>query len=120
MSNIATETSPKSKRVGNKPRPGDAQTRSSKSKPAPAAASRQKEDEAHREERVTKRERLLNLLSQPEGASIEDMMQATNWQQHSVRGFLAGTVKKKLGFSLISSKAKDDVRHYRIEKRRGR
>jgi len=41
-------------------------------------------------------------------------------QQHSVRGFLAGTVKKKLGFSLTTSKAAGDVRRYRIETRRGR
>jgi Protein of unknown function (DUF3489) len=71
-------------------------------------------------ERVTKQERLLTLLSQPEGASIEEMMQVTDWQQHSVRGFLAGTVKKKLGFSLTTSKAAGDVRRYRIETRRGR
>ena len=71
-------------------------------------------------ERVTKQERLLTLLSQAEGASIEEMMQVTDWQQHSVRGFLAGTVKKKLGFSLTTSKAAGDVRRYRIEKRRGR
>ena len=70
--------------------------------------------------RVTKQERLLTLLSQAEGASIEEMMQATDWQQHSVRGFLAGTVKKKLGFSLTTSKATGDVRRYRIETRRGR
>jgi len=70
--------------------------------------------------RVTKQERLLTLLSQAEGASIEEMMQATDWQQHSVRGFLAGTVKKKLGFSLTTSKAVGDVRRYRIETRRGR
>jgi hypothetical protein len=44
-------------------------------------------------ERATKQERVLTLLSQSE------MMQATDWQQHSVRGFLAGTVKRKLGFS---------------------
>ena len=71
-------------------------------------------------ERVTKHERVLTLLSQPEGASIEEMMQVTDWQQHSVRGFLAGTVKKKLGFSLKSLKPNDGVRRYRIETRRAR
>jgi hypothetical protein len=71
-------------------------------------------------ERVTKRERVLALLSRPQGASIEEMMQTTDWQQHSVRGFLAGTVKKKLGFSLTSSKPDGDNRRYRIETRRGR
>jgi len=71
-------------------------------------------------ERVTKQERMLTLLSRPEGASIEEMMQATDWQQYSVRGFLADTVKRKLGFSLTTSKAAGDVRRYRIEKRRGR
>ncbi len=71
-------------------------------------------------ERVTKQERVLTLLSQSEGASIEEMMQATDWQQHSVRGFLAGTVKKKLGFPLTSSKPNDGVRRYRIETRRAR
>jgi hypothetical protein len=70
-----------------------------------------------RVERVTKQERVLTLLSQSEGASIEEMMQATDWQQHSVRRFLAGTVKKKLGFSLISSKSNDGVRRYRIKTR---
>ena len=70
--------------------------------------------------RVTKQEHVLTLLSQPEGASIEEMMQATDWQQHSVRGFLAGTVKKKLGFSLTSVKPNDGVRRYRIETRRVR
>jgi len=69
---------------------------------------------------ATKQERMLSLLSRPEGASVAEMMQATSWQQHSVRGFLAGTVKKKLGFSLTSSKATDDVRRYRIKARRGR
>jgi Protein of unknown function (DUF3489) len=63
---------------------------------------------------------VLTLLSRPEGASIEEMMQATDWQQHSVRGFLAGTVKKKLGFRLTSSEVADGVRRYRIETRRGR
>src|SRR5690349_8515406 len=55
--------------------------------------------------RVTKHDRILTLLTRREGATIPEMMQETDWQQHSVRGFLAGTVKKKLGFTLISRKA---------------
>lgn len=69
---------------------------------------------------VTKHAQLLQLLNRPEGASIEDMMQVTQWQQHSVRGFLAGTLKKKMGLPLTSSKAEGDVRRYRIATRRGR
>jgi hypothetical protein len=64
----------------------------SKSERAAAAKMPDKAGEP-RLERVTKQERMLTLLSQPEGASIQEMMQATNWQQNSVRGFLAGTVK---------------------------
>ena len=84
-----------------------------------AAKTPPKADEPQRE-RVTKQERMLTLLNRPEGASIAEMMQATDWQQHSVRGFLAGTVKRKLGFSLTTSKAAGDVRRYRIETRRSR
>lgn len=72
------------------------------------------------EGRGTKLKLLLQLLSRPEGASIEDMMQATEWQQHSVRGFLAGTVKKKMALALTSSKADGEARRYRIATRRGR
>ena len=70
---------------------------------------------------VTKQERDAHTCSAGRRAPAStEMMQATNWQQHSVRGFLAGTVKKKLGFSLTSAKPDDGVRRYRIETRRGR
>lgn len=69
---------------------------------------------------VTKQERVLTLLSRSTGASIDEMMQATNWQQHSVRGFLAGTVKKKLGFTVTSTKAPGELRRYRVDTKRGR
>jgi len=88
--------------------------------PVATAVERPKAAEAQHEERATKQDRMLTLLSRPGGASIEEMMRTTNWQQHSVRGFLAGTLKKKLGFSLTSSKPGDGARRYRIEPRRGR
>jgi hypothetical protein len=96
-------------------------TRSVESKAGRVAAAkiRVKADEP-KGERVTKQVRLLTLLGQAKGASIEEMMQATDWQPHSVRGFLAGTVKRKLGFSLTSLKPNGGVRRYRIETRRGR
>jgi hypothetical protein len=101
---------------------GNAKTRPTSQRLAPSAVTEAKapsqvdEPEVHR---ITKQERMLALLTRPEGASIAEMMQATNWQQHSVRGFLAGTVKNKLGFSLSSSKTADDVRRYRVKTRRG-
>lgn len=69
---------------------------------------------------TTKHAQLLQLLNRPEGASIEELMQATKWQPHSVRGFLAGTIKKKMGLALTSSKADGELRRYRIATRRGR
>jgi hypothetical protein len=70
--------------------------------------------------RTTKQELVLTLLSRKEGTSVDDIMKATSWQVHSVRGFFAGTVKKKLGFTLTSSKAKGAKRLYRIEVRGAR
>ena len=86
----------------------------------PVSAKTSSHAEATPAARTTKQEQVLTLLSRPGGASIEDIMQATDWQMHSVRGFLAGTVKKKLGLTLTSTKLKGDVRRYRIETRRSR
>lgn len=69
---------------------------------------------------ISKRDRILALLSRREGATLAELTAATGWQPHSVRGFLAGTVKKKLGLPLVSSKAEGQLRRYRIEAKRGR
>jgi hypothetical protein len=62
----------------------------------------------------TKQQVCIDLLSRKEGATVEELQAATGWQQHSVRGFLAGAVKKKLGLTLLSEEPDVGPRRYRI------
>jgi Protein of unknown function (DUF3489) len=61
----------------------------------------------------TKNARIIAMLRTPAGATIAAIVTATDWQQHSVRGFLAGVVRKKLGLNLVSEQT-DKGRIYRI------
>ena len=62
---------------------------------------------------ATKHARIIAMLRAPVGTTIAAIMAATGWQQHSVRGFLAGVVRKKLGLNLFSEQT-DKYRVYRI------
>jgi hypothetical protein len=62
----------------------------------------------------TKHARIIAMLRMPAGTTVAAIMTATDWQQHSVRGFLAGVVRKRLGLNLVSERtAKGRV--YRIQ-----
>ena len=56
---------------------------------------------------------MLRLLRRPQGVTIAEIMKATGWQSHSVRGFFAGVVRRRLGLPLLSQESDDD-RIYRI------
>ena len=64
-------------------------------------------------ERLSKQARVVEMLRSPAGTTVEAVMKATGWQQHSVRGFFAGVVQKKLRLKLNSKKI-DGNRIYRI------
>ncbi len=64
-------------------------------------------------EKMSKQARVIDLLRSPNGTSIVSVMKLTGWQQHSVRGFLTGVIKRKLGLKL-SSETGEGVRIYRI------
>ncbi len=63
----------------------------------------------------SKTAKILDLLKRPGGATSKDLMKATGWLPHSVRGFLSGTVRKKLGLTVTSTKDQNGERTYSVE-----
>ena len=103
-----------------KPRVAPAKARSGKrttpakrgTKGAKAAKPAKKESGARR---GTKTEKMLDLLKRPKGATLKELLKATGWQPHSLRGFLSGTVGKRMGLTVQSTKGEDGERSYSVK-----
>ncbi|MEK7753684.1 MAG: DUF3489 domain-containing protein [Acidobacteriota bacterium] len=63
----------------------------------------------------SKKAQVLELLRRPEGATLADIMTATGWQKHSVRGFISGAICKKMGLTVDSIRSNEGVRSYRVK-----
>ena len=63
----------------------------------------------------SKKSRVLALLKRPNGAGLKELVGATGWQPHSIRGFLSGTVTKKMGLTVRSFKTASGERRYVVK-----
>jgi hypothetical protein len=88
--------------IGGKPELGGSR-KASKSKP-----------KAHGIRADSKQAKLIEMLMRPKGASIDEIVTAFGWQAHTVRGAIAGALKKKLGLNVVSEKSEGRGRIYRI------
>ena len=97
----------------------------SKGKPAKPAARAKKANKAAKSAKSRKKvansrqgsktAKFLNLLKRSGGATSADLMKATGWQAHSVRGFISGVLGKKMGLTVGSTKVQDGERHYSLK-----
>ena len=89
-------------------------TKSAKKRPPKSTGKQKKAPKPSKpHDSGSKQARVIALLQSSTGTTIAAMMRETDWQQHSVRGFLAGVVRKKLKLKLVSNKI-DGTRIYRI------
>ncbi len=63
----------------------------------------------------SKTAKVLDLLKRPGGVTAAELLKATGWQPHSVRGFLSGTIGKKMGLRVIFAKGEEGERTYSVE-----
>ena len=81
-------------------------------KPAKTAKPAKRESGARQ---GSKTEKVLDLLKRPKGATLKELLKATGWQPHSLRGFLSGTVGKRMGLTVTSAKGEDGERSYSVK-----
>jgi len=82
--------------------------------PSPKASSKGKKTPQKTKSPTSKLSQLETLLRRPEGATIAQLSTALNWQPHSVRGAMSGSLKKKRGLKIADEKAEGTERVYRV------
>jgi hypothetical protein len=128
---VAPEKAPTKKTASPKKGAPKGQKSAKGAKPKPAAAAKPKkatppktaakapkaaEPKAEGVRQGSKTEIILNLLRRAKGATLAEIMEATAWQAHSCRGFISGTLGKKMGLTVKSEKREDGTRVYSIAK----
>ena len=121
---VATAEEPKASKKANrsarkpgvapgKSKPGKKASKAEKRAKKPKGAKPAKGSDGARE--GSKAAKVLDLLKRPGGATLAELMKATGWQKHSVRGFLSGTIGKKMGLKLDSVKDEGGERTYSVK-----
>jgi hypothetical protein len=102
-----------------KPRVAPAKARSGKkatpTKKTPKAPKKPAAAKTEGAREGSKTAKVLDLLKRSDGATLKEIMKATGWQPHSVRGFISGTLGKKMGLTVTSTKGEDRERTYSIK-----
>jgi len=88
-----------------------------KTKPGTKASTKKKAPRSARNDarKGSKTATILELLKRPGGATAKELLKATSWQPHSLRGFISGTLGKKMGLAVTSSKGEDGERSYSVQ-----
>jgi hypothetical protein len=121
MTNQQANRSPKSTAKKAYPEPGRRAVAPQRAKSGPRVGPTKKSADSGKAggpaRQGSKTAKILDLLKRPGGATLREIMKATTWQSHSVRGFLSGTLRKKMGLRVDSFKRNDNERTYRVPSR---
>jgi len=103
----------KSVKLQTKPVPKSATKKATLKKTIPTALKIKTAPQVILAAQKSKQSQLIDVLRNPKGANITELMQATGWQAHSVRGVISGVIRKRLGLTVVTQKV-DGIQRYRI------